>query len=51
MLKAGRSVAFGKAASVLSAKRIERVFDIPVEWVHHQGEALLNIKHSSATIL
>ncbi|MFQ3225529.1 MAG: iron complex transport system ATP-binding protein [Lentimonas sp.] len=51
MLKAGRSVAFGQAASVLSAKRIERVFDIPVEWVHHQGEALLNIKHSSATIL
>ncbi|HBR94258.1 MAG TPA: heme ABC transporter ATP-binding protein [Opitutae bacterium] len=45
MLKAGRSVAFGKAASVLSAKRIERVFDIPVEWVQHEADALLKIKN------
>lgn len=47
MLKSGRSVAFGKASSVLSAKRIEGVFDIPVEWVTHQGESLLKIKHTT----
>ena len=41
MLKSGRGVAFGQAASVLSAKRIERVFDVPVQWVMHEGQALL----------
>ncbi|MFP4068580.1 MAG: heme ABC transporter ATP-binding protein [Verrucomicrobiota bacterium] len=49
MLKEGRAVAFGDPREVLSAKRIERVFDIAAEWVECGNQALLNINHTTQT--
>ena len=43
MLKAGRVAASGKTRETLTAQRIERVFDIPVEWLEHSNQAFLKI--------